>query len=979
MSKKQGKSKTNWRRMTPAIGPGEWLKALGIAAAMGLLSCAALFLRPAELADRYELPVVINRLMTSNPAACYSVDGEYYDWIELLNVSDGPVNLAGWKLTDDSDLRDAYVFPPEVLEPGQSVRVYCADAPEGYAGAEKFTGFGLSNNGELLLLADARQHICALEVPALGKKDVFRRDPDTGRYSGVPFRQALGLEADYAASLTPEYDPQGMMISEIMPVNRATLTDSYGVFSDWIELYNATGQAVDLQGWALSDDDINRSKWIFPSYTVQPGEYLLVFASGRDRRDPAKQLHTNFKLSSRGEAVRLYNPRGEVASYVEYSSAVADQALSREPDGSVTVLLEPTPGYPNTPESARVVARAMLSNSRGLYINEILASGKGSDWVEIHNVGKEAVNLSEMGLSDNPAKPRKWQFPEGAQIRPNGYVVVRLEGAETDEVAWEGEKADKNAFRADYTAPFALSGGETVCLSTKSGNLVDRVRLYDQRRDVSYGRAEGHSEYRFFTELTPGKANAAKSYARVTREIEFSVPPGVVREQNISLELSSDPDARIYYTTDGTEPTEASKTYAGPLKLKGHAFIKAFAVAEDCVPTDTVTATYIFGQHTLRLVSVMGKTSQLNGERGVLNTGTKAEYTVYVEIYEPDGTKLAGQNCAFELIGQHSRINYAQKSFKLTARRATGDTRFRSKMFSNREYDEVKAIVLRAAGQDVEQTKMRDSILTSLAADTSVMYQETEPCVVYVNGQYWGLYNMREHIDAHSIAQFEGWMDPDGVVIGEGTGESVAEYRKMINWVESHDLSRDANIEKLRGMMDIENYLDYVILQMYSDNQDMNNVRFYCSPREDPRWKWVLFDLDLSFQLNRNNVGDWFRDTVGTITQQTTTPFRQLMSNSEVKEYFLTRFGQLLATTLSTGNLEAKITARAELIKPEMSANCKRWGWKTATWVRYVNEMIDYARKRPATLMKDLKKTFKLSDMQQQMYFGEAMEKMEGL
>ena len=975
MSKTKNGS-TNWKPMTPRISPGEWLKALGIAAAMGLLACAAVFALPDELNDGYVLPVVVSRLMTSNPAACYSVDGEYYDWLELQNIGEKPVNLRGWKLTDDSDLRDAYALRAGVLNPGESRRVYCADAPEGYEGDEEFTGFGLSNDGEMLILADPHQHLSVLEVPALGKKDVFLRDPETGRYSGVPFYTALGMETDYAAGLTPAFDPQGLMINEVMPVNRATLGDEDGDFSDWIELYNASPEPVDLAGWVLSDDDINRKKWPFPSRTIQPGEYLVVFASGKDRKNPSGRLHTNFKLSSKGEAVRLYNPQGDAVSYVEYVSAVADQSLSREADGGVTALLDPSPGYPNTPEGARSATTVMLTNSRGLYINEICASGEGPDWVEIHNAGKSAVDLSGMGLSDNPAKPRKWQFPEGARLRANGYAVIALTGAEASDVVWEGEKADKPQIKADYEAPFALSDGEMVCLSTSKGKLVDRVKLFDQHRDVSYGRAEGHAGYRYFAELTPGKANAPKSYAGVTRDIAFSVPPGVVREKQISLALSSDPGAKIYYTTDGSEPTADSALYAGPLELSSHTFIKAVAAAEDHIPTPVTTVTYIFGPHTLRLVSIIGKAGQLNGDRGVLNTGTKTEFTVYAEIYEPDGTKLVGQNCEFELIGHHSRVNYAQKSFKLNAKRATGDTRFRAKLFSNREYDRYKNIVLRAGGQDVEQTKMRDSILTALAADTTVMYQETEPCVVYINGQYWGLYNMRERIDKFSIAQFEGWSDPDGVLIGEGTGESTPEYTKVMRWVESHSLSRDENVEKLRGMMDIENYLDYVILQMYTNNQDMNNVRFYCSPREDPRWKWAFFDLDLSFQLDRNNVGDWFRDTVGTITTQTTTPFRQLMSNRDVRDYFLTRFGQLLATTLSSENVEAKIMARAELIKSEMTLNCKRWNWRKDVWKRYVEEIIGYARKRPAWLIQDLCKTFKLSKAEREMYFGDAIEKL---
>ena len=972
MSSKQKKSsKTNWKRMTPSIPAGEWLKALGIAAAMGLLACAAAFLLPSG-ADDAQLPVVINRVMTSNPAACFSVDGEYYDWIELENVSGAPVDLKGWKITDEADIRSAYEFRGGALAPGESKLIYCAEAPEGYAGDEVFTGFALSNNGELLVLADPWQHISALEVPALGKKDVFQRDPATGRYSGIPFYELLGTEADYAEDLTPPYDAGSMQISELMPANRTVLMDEDGDFSDWIELYNGTGAAVDLGDWALSDDDVNHRKWVLPARTLQSGEYLVVFASGKDRKDATGALHANFRLSSEGEAVRLYDPQGVVSSWVEYQGASADKSLSREADGSLTAHLDPSPGYANTEAGARQAASVMLTNARGLYVNEIVSSAKGPDWVEIHNAGTETVDLSGMGLSDNPAKPRKWQFPSGAKIGPDGYVVVALTGA-TPEDDTDNKQA---SFTPDYEAPFALSDAETVCLATPEGTLLDRVKLYDQARDVSYGRAEGHNSCRYFSDLTPGKPNAQKSYAGVTQEIQFSLPRGMVNEKSPTLDLTSTPGAKIYYTADGTAPKPSSSVWAGPVTLKSFTFIRAVAVAEDCIPSPEATGTFVPGEHTLRLVSITGKHSQLDGSGGVLNTGLRTECTVRVEMYEPDGTQLISQNCILRTIGHHSRVHYKQKSFKLTAKRATGDTRFRAKLFTNRDYDEVKAVVMRASGQDVEQTKMRDSILTSLAADTSVMYQETELCVVYVNGKYWGEYNMREHIDEHSIAQFEGWEDPDGVQIGEGTGKSNRDYSSVIHWAESHNLAKDDNVEKLREMMDIENYLDYVILQIYTNNQDLNNVKFYNSPKEDPRWKWVLFDLDLSYQLDRKNVRDWLGHEVGTITTQTTTPFRQLMENDKVKDQFLTRFGELLATTLSAENVVNKITERAKLLQPEMARNCKRWGWKTATWERYVKGLISYAKKRPEMVIDDLCSTFHLSDAQRQMYFGDALAKI---
>ena len=257
------------------------------------------------------LPVVISGVMSSNPSVCYPVDGSYYDWIELTNTSDGAVDLTGWKLTDSKDLRDAYVFRGGTLMPGGALVVYCDSAPQGYAGDAVFTGFKLSGDGELLLLADPAQHLTALEVPPLAKGEVYRRD-GAGAYAVTLFS---GGDAP-SGSAAPAFDPNGVMLSELMPMNRSTLADADGDFSDWIELYNGGSRAVNLENYALSDSDRSLRKWVFPAVTLQPGQYLVVFASGKNRRVPGQELHANFRLSGDGEMIRLSDPEGQVISQI---------------------------------------------------------------------------------------------------------------------------------------------------------------------------------------------------------------------------------------------------------------------------------------------------------------------------------------------------------------------------------------------------------------------------------------------------------------------------------------------------------------------------------------------------------------------------------------------------------------------------------------------------------------------------------------
>ena len=992
MSKKQPRSPWNWKRSAPRFSFGDFLRQAGIALVIAGLALAAIAAaqRQENAGSGEEVRVVISRAMASNPELCYPVNDVYYDWLEISNLGDAPVSLKGWRLSDSLDLRGAFALEDVVLPAGGAVLIYCDDAPADAPDNAIFCGFRLSADGELVVLADENQlPVQTLTLPAMGKKDMYVRNAD-GSYSVVDYgrlleEQKAAAEAAAAAeptqepvNLTPPFDASSVRINEIMPVNRGTLTDEDGDHSDWIELYNGGAGAVDLTGWTLSDDDEAPAKWPLPAMTLGPGEYLLVFASGKDRAKAGGELHANFSLAAEGEAVRLYSPYGVVVSWVEYGAVEADVALARLDDGALTDALAPTPGYVNSAAEEAERARRLTHNAEGLYINEILATGKGSDWVELYNASGAQIDLSGMGLSDDQRHPRNWRFPEGASVPAGGYALVYLNP--------EGQLPEDAP--GGWAADFALSEGETLSLCLSNGRVIDQVRLGPQFRNVSFGRAEGHDVYRYFAIITPGEANAAQSYEKKAQEIVFSHAGGQWAGKSLTLELTTDADVPIYYTTDGSEPTTSSKVYSGPIKLTANTMVRARAWRQDVIPTQTQTHSYILGaEHTVRLVLVTGERSKLNGSTGALVTGAKGNgCDVYLEVYEADGTQLLGQMCHFELMGHGSRIEMAQKGFRLQSQKAYGEGWFDAPLFSNRDYTEYKSIVMRASGQDAFQTHMRDSILTSLAADTSLYYQETEVCVVYVNGQYWGLYNMRERVSAESIAQFEGWENPSAINMLEGAaGKAVYAvqgsadgYRDIVRWAKDHDMSKDENVAHVEEYVDVDNYLEYVALQMYTCNLDLDNLRLYNNPSEGGRWRWIFYDQDLSYQVDRNNARDWLSSGgVGTITAQDNSLFVNLMKNAKVKDRFLTRMGELLRTTCSAQNLEAKMTERYRILEPEMAMNCQRWNWTLKTWKQYCKNMLNYSASRPEKLKSYIKSAFKLSDAEMDKYFGQPAELLE--
>ena len=899
-------------------------------------------------------PVRFCRVMTLNRGACYPVGGQYYDWLELENPGAADVSLRGWRLADGLDLRGAYVFGDVAVPAGGRLLVHCARRPGDAPADALFTGFALSSDGEFLVLADPAERIAdTLSVPALKANRAYRRDE-----SGAWTEEAVEPRPDGTA-----LGVGALQISEVMPANHGTLADADGDFSDWIELHNAGAAPVDLEGYSLSDAE-NKARWAFPAVTLSPGEYRVVFASGKNRRDPNGELHTSFKLSAADLAVHLKDPRGTEVARLACDIDAADVSVCLDDAGNVTKQWPPTPGYRNSATGIPDEMPAVSQNPYGLYINEVMDASGGADWAELVNTGAADIDLAGMGLSDDPARPRKWQFPSGARIPAGGCLLVALSGGD-------------ETIRAPYTVDFGLRVGESLCLCLADGTVIDRVRLYARPVGVSYGRAAGEARYRYFPQPTPGAPNAGQSYGKQTQAVTFSERGGLRDEASVTVALSSDPGAMIRYTLDGSEPTASSALYQQPLTLYESCTVRAAAQQQDALPSAPSAATYILGERHpgMYTVCVSGDYDALIGPNGALNTGLKRDNCdVFVEIYDADGERLIGQTCDFMISGHSSRLKDNQKAFRLKARASYGDSRFRAKLFSNRDYTAFKSITLRASGQDNHETHIRDSVLSTLAADTSVMYLESEVAVVYVNGQYWGLYNMRERVSPTGIAIHEGWDDPDDVLLvrnGEREQGSLSTYNSLMAWIAKADLSVPENLDSLRQYVDVENYLDYVALEMYTCNLDLSNMRCYCNPATGGKWKWIFFDLDLSFKVDRNMARDWLiPGGVGTITQQDNTLFIKLMENAGMRDAFLTRMGELLRGTFSADSVVARFEARRALIAPEIELNCARWKWSSDKWREACDRFVEYAKARPAKLVEYLTMAFQLTDAQAQAYFA---------
>ena len=975
--------------------------------------------------------VRVNEIMPSNGSAWSDEKGQYGDWVEICNASTSEsVDITGWTLTDSTSSLAMFTFPRQVLGPGEYTLVFCDGTLQNTPGYTYHAPFKIASDGDIIMLFNADGNaVQAVNTPSLGRNQSYAYNGSSWEITAA-YTPMMPNEESYHRAMLSYLSGGGespVYVSEIMADNATYIPDEDGWYCDWIELGNRGGSAVDIGGWCLSDDASNPTKWRFPAGTViQPGEFLVVYASGKDRSVAGQPLHTGFKLNAEGETVVLANEKGIPQSSVPFSNLKADRSLSFY-DNGYTVDLAPTPGRANTAQSAAAIAREFTqANTTGVVISEVLSGvsrtvdteGEGKDWVELHNTSTRTVDLSGWGLSDEADQPRKWQFAEGATILPGQYLIVYAMGEDLQSVS-----------SGKYFASFSISQRADACeeitLCTPDGAVVDRMPLPPQYASVSYGRIDGKDGFFYLAKATEGAQNYSTGYATRVAAVTASLPGGLY-DGPVTVELSGAPGATVRYTTDGSEPTQDSPVYEGPLTFDSTTVLRARAWRGDELRSTVTTHTYFVGvSHTMDVISLVLDPADLwSNDRGLYIMGPHAlnespygsighganfwmtwEKAANIEYFTTDGECLFDQGCGFTLHGQYSRSE-VQKAFRIIARTEYGGSqggtnRFAAPLFSRRDYTEYQSFVLRSSGSDGDKTRMRDSILTSLAENTNVMYQETELVVVYLNGEFWGHYNLRERINKYSIAQFEGWTDVEHIDIVKANTNvlqgSDETYATMLAWVKKNGVKNDDALALVGNVIDIDNYIDYMCLEIFTGNTDTLNVKRYRSQTEgDGKWRWIYFDLDWAFYTNTNSIARWITPGgMGNGNRTDNTLFVALMNNSTFRDRFLTRMGELMATDLTTRNIVDKMNDRIQELMPVMEKHISTWKdrvetWKASgskilgttaltsykfsisQWKSEISSMISYAETRPGRLLEWTQKALKLSDSQMQHYFAGA-------
>lgn len=667
-------------------------------------------------------------------------------------------------------------------------------------------------------------------------------------------------------------------------------------------------------------------------------------------------------------------------------------------------------------------------SGQGVSINEIMASnattvadedGDYSDWLELYNNGTEVVNLSGYYLSDNPGNPFKWTFPETI-LMPDSFLVVFA----SDKDRTSGPHLHTN---------FKISiEGEPIILSNPEGQMVDYLPNVVLSSDYSFGRIpDGESEMILFEASTPGISNLhGSAHEPLEDSIYFSAEQGFY-ETALNLALTNlNTESAIYYTFDGSDPTPADFLYTEPIEIEENlspnnlstinttdttalhpykwrpplenifkgTVIKARAF-EDTVPTSPIyTRSYFvhedinhrYGQ--LPVISLVTDSLHLFdyhsgiyvfgsnvvnypdnwwGQGNFFGRGKNWERPANFTFFEGGGSVAFNQDVGLRIHGGSSR-SLPLKSLRIYARNQYGKPHIDYAFFPGYEMSEFERILLRQSGNDFETNYIADVLSVLITYDFNFLKQRFRSAVLFINGEFWGLMNVRERIDDHFVEY------------NTGTDTEHSDYRMVETWVEfpetedsfndlmefviNHDLDLSENYEYISTQIDIDNIIDYYIAKLYIAVYDWpgNNIKMWRSGY-DRRWRWIYFDNDEAFQdpafnaiehATLENGPFWPNPPVSTVL------FRKLLANEQFATQFLSTFEYHLLNTFSADQVNALLDSIINPIEPVMQEHINRWQYPESLdfWREEVEKIRTFAKERPCYMRNHLMQYFNISD-----------------
>jgi gliding motility-associated-like protein len=591
--------------------------------------------------------------------------------------------------------------------------------------------------------------------------------------------------------------------------------------------------------------------------------------------------------------------------------------------------------------------------------------GENEDFAELLNIGASAFDLSGFYISDRRTNLTKWQIPAGISIPSNGRLMVYFSG--------------RNITTASEIHPdFKLSQteNETVILSNPAGNVVDSVFLGDKitKEDHSFGRTtDAANSWSLFPVPTPNAPNTGATDFYMERPSFVQAPGFYNGAQNIEINIPT--GAQVRYTTDGSIPTNASPLYAGPINISTTTAITAvsFGSLEPSIP---VTRTFFIDEsHTIPVVSVTGEgvfDLIANGNGGTF------EPTGNLELFEEDGSFIESAMGSFNKHGNDSWA-YDQRGFDYIIRDEFGDNhKIDHQIFPNKARTEFKRLIFKSAANDnypfEDGAHIRDAFVQTLSQRAGLLLDERtwRPCLVYLNGEYWGVYEIREKYDDHNFiehyynqAEFFGNNEQGiqflktwgGTWQEYGAPDALPDWDALRAYIQNNNMGVPANFDYVDSLYNWRSLVDYFVINSFIVSQDWLdwNTAWWRgrNPQETKKkWRYTLWDMDACFghYINYTGVPDVSSQADPCNAENLPDPGGQghttiltklITENETVEQYYKTRYIDLNNTYFSCSYTLPLIDSMLNTFSSEMPRQIQVWGGTLAGYDAAVQRLKD--------------------------------------
>ncbi|MBL7925020.1 MAG: CotH kinase family protein [Bacteroidia bacterium] len=596
------------------------------------------------------------------------------------------------------------------------------------------------------------------------------------------------------------------------------------------------------------------------------------------------------------------------------------------------------------------------------------------DFVELYNASGAPVSLAGYHLSDDSANYMKYTFPAGASIPSNGFFRVWCSGRNTNTAV---------TYHTNFRLTQTKNTKEKLIFSDPAGVILDSLTLAKTQLGHSRGRTtNGAATWSIFTTPTPNNSNNASTpYLRYADKPDFSVGAGFYQPPIILIVSTTEPGGTIRYTTNGTLPTTASTIYSNGVMLTSTSVLKAITWSPDpaVLPSFVEFQTYFLNvNHTLPVISISG--TQLNT---LANGSGSLEPTGTFEYFDTAGVRKANTYGQFNRHGQDSWV-LSQRSLDFISRDEMGyNHSIEEKLFEYSTRENFQRVILRAAGDDnypadhrtanLGSAHVRDAYIHMLAkkGGMNLDVRNAEKSIVYLNGLYWGVYDIRENPDEHDYTEYYYGQDKYNLQYILTWGNTWAEYggptalsnwSTLYNYIMTHSMANAGFYTTVINQYDATSLADYVIANAMTVCSDWLNYntgwwRGMDSTGTHLRWGYILWDNDATFGHYINYTGipntTAYADpcdpeglTGNSDPEGHIQILNRLRQNPEFNQYYISRMIDLWNTVFSCDNMISQLDSIVNKLSPEMTAHAARWNGTYTEWQSNIDTLRTFILNR---------------------------------